>query len=255
MRAMNSFRVACAGFRGPRSRYWRQGLDALELEPEAVRARPATLKSWRAGAPEYASFVPVVDPDVAAARFEGDAALAAWRRTLAAAAALGADTLVLHTRADFRPTRENRDRLAAFLTAHPATDLTVAWRAEGLWESQPDERDALCGALGLIPVVDPLALEREETPLPEGPRVYWRLLGSAGLGVRFGDYDLDRLLELSGEREGGHVVFGAAQMLRDARRLRSLLALQAGGDEAGADDDALDDEEDFTEEDFGDEDE
>jgi uncharacterized protein YecE (DUF72 family) len=251
MRAMNSFRVACAGFRGPRGRYWRQGLDALELEPEAVRARPATLKSWRAGAPEYAAFLPVVDPDVAAARFEGEAADAGWRRTLAAAEGLQADTLLLHTRADFRPTRENRERLAAFLAAHPAPGLTVAWRAEGLWESQPEERDALCERLGILPVVDPLALEREETPLPAGARVFWRLLGSAGLGVRFSDYDLDHLLELCGEREGGYVVFGAPQMLRDARRLRSLLALQIGeAEEEAGDEEDLEDEEGFDEDDF-----
>jgi uncharacterized protein YecE (DUF72 family) len=266
MRAMDRIRVACAGFRGPRSLYWKQGLDAAELEARAVEARPATLHKWLEGTPEGARYVPMVDARVAEARFAGEAADAGWARTVEVAKALGADTVLLHTRAGLRPTRENRDRLVEFFSAERLGGLYVAWRAEGLWESQPDARDEVCGPTGLIPVVDPLALERDEEPIPEGDRIYWRMLGGTGMGTRFGDYDLDRLLELCSGRSAGYVVFAVPQMIRDARRFRSLLALEAEREEDDLDEEededfdeeefeGLQDDEDFEDEDLDDEDE
>ncbi|MCA9539162.1 MAG: hypothetical protein KC620_09775, partial [Myxococcales bacterium] len=71
---------------------------------------------------------------------------------------------------------------------------------------------------------------------PEGPHFYWRLLGRRGMTGRFTDHELDTLLDLSADREGGHVVFTAATMLPDARRF-AVLAGAAPSGSAEADED------------------
>lgn len=234
MRAMDWIRVGCAGFRGSPAKYWAQGLDVRELTPAESHARPRTLRRWREAAPPAARFVPTADPALARARFAGEEARASWARTLQAVEHLEADTVLLPTPADFRPTRENRAALLAFARSARPSGLRLAWRAEGLWETQPEDRDALCAEGDLIPVVDPLHVDEEagET-LPPGEHVYWRLLGGPGMGVRFSDDDLDRLLAACAGRAGGYVIFGAPQMLRDARRFRVLLAAASGEADAG----------------------
>ncbi len=235
---MNAFHVACVGYTGPRRRYW-ASLDTQELTERDLAARSGTLVRWRARAPATARFVPRVDPGLVAAGFRGPAAEQAWATTLAAAETLAADIVLLRTPATFRPTRENRAALAEFFAAARPAGLAVAWWAEGIWEGQPDDRDAVCAAGGLIAVADPLA--DEEDDLPAGDRVYWRVRGGVGMGGRLSDHHLDRLLELAGARRGGDVVFVAPTMMNEARRFGQLLGLAS---DAGDHEDEGDDEDD-----------
>lgn len=239
MAPMNALHVACVGYTGPRRRYW-QAVDTLELTDRDLAAKPATLRRWRSEAPAHARFVVRVDPALVAAGFAGPEADAAWARTREVAALLDADTLLLRTPPSFRPTAANREALRAFFAAHRG-DFTVAWWADGLWESQPEDRDAVCAAAGLLPVADPLADDDEE--LPEGPTVYWRVRGRVGMGGRLSDDDLDRLCGLASERAGGHLVFDAPTMMNDARRFATLQGLDLDvDDDAGDDDEDLDDD-------------
>lgn len=239
--AQPNLSVACLGFRGPVSRYF-QRLTAMELTPAHAEITKRSLQRWRQQAPAQARFVPMMHPDLLAARFEGAQAQLALKRTLRQAALLRADTILFHTPASFRPSAENREQLLRFFSTYKGP--RVAWWADGLWAGMPEERDALCAQAGLIPVVDPLALDDDE-PLPAGEFVYWRLRGKLGMRAQFSDYDLDRLLQLSRGRRG-YVTFTAPEMLRDAGSLLRLLAHE-GGAPAGlegfeGDDDLFDEE-------------
>ena len=230
---MNRIRVACAGFKGALSVYWRE-LDAMELSQAQTDATKGTQIRWRETAPDDVRFVPRVPAEIALVDFRGPVADAWWNRAVDVAKRLTADTMLLRTAPDFRPTTANRRALIDFFGQRRVPGLTVAWRAEGLWDGQPEDRDAVCEEAGLIPVVDPLGIDPDdlEEALPQGERIYWRLLGRPGGGTRFSETDLEDLVALAAERTGGYIVFGTGQMTGDARRLRTLLHLATGGDEA-----------------------
>ena len=226
---MSRVRIACAGFKGHLSVYWRE-LDALELSDDQSRARGPAQRKWRAAAPADARFVPRLAEEIALVDFRGPVAEAWWTRSLTTAERLGADTLLLRTPPDFRPTTANRQAIISFFANRPRPGLSVAWRAEGLWDGQPEDRNAVCAEAGLIPVVDPLGIEPDalETDLPVGAQVYWRLLGRPGGGTRFSESDLAQIMGMLEGRTHGYVVFGAGWMTSDARRLRALLTVNAG---------------------------
>lgn len=228
---MTRIRVGCNGYKGQLSGYWRE-LDALELSDDQSRAKSATQTRWRAAAPEDVRFVPRVPVEIALVDFQGPVAEAWWTRCVTVAQRVGADTIFLKTSADFRPTTVNRRALVDFFAPRRKPGLQVAWRAEGLWDGQPEDRDAVCAEAGLIPVVDPLGMDPDavDEELPAGETVYWRLLGRHGGGTRFSESDLERLVERLQDRTSGYVIFGHGTMMNDARRLRALLTLGGGPD-------------------------
>lgn len=218
------FHVACLGFRGARTRYFKD-LNAWELTPQDLRAKPKTMKRWYAEAPSVSQFVPPVDPGLVEAGFEGPDAEAAWARTVTLAESLGAQYVILRTPASFRPSASHSKALTAFFTGRPGP--TPVWWAEGLWEGQQELRDEICEATGMIPVADPLAAD-EDTPLPTvGDIFYWRVHGRLGMSGRLSDYDLDTLVDLCGDQErSGFVVFTLPAMLGDAKRFAELLGIE-----------------------------
>ena len=233
---MTRIRVGCAGFVGKLSGYFRQ-LDAFALSETGTRSRLPTLKKWGALAPPQARFVCRLPTELSVLGFEGEAAQAAYDRTVVSARAVGATTLWLKTPADFRPTTNHRRALVSFFGGRAETDLRIAWHAQGLWDSQAEDRNAVALEAGLIPVVDPLGLDRDdidEETLPQGDLFYWRLLGRAGGGTRFTVLDFERLVELSSDRGEGFIIFGVSAMLGDARRFRKQLAIERGGEPSGS---------------------
>jgi uncharacterized protein YecE (DUF72 family) len=244
---MSRIRVGCAGWTGRAAAYWK-AFDVLELSEAQSSARAATHRRWRTRSPADIEIIPQLSPDAALAGFQGAVAARAWTDALATVERLGAQTLWVRTPPSFRPSRENRDALTAFFRQERPEGLDIAWRAEGLWDSQPEDRNALCERAGLLPIIDPLALDEEELEdaevFPQGPAVYWRLLGRPGGGTRFSESHFDLLVSLLEGRERGAVIFGAAVMAGDARRFRTLLQLagQAVADEALDDDAEVDGE-------------
>ena len=227
---MSRIRVGCAGWTGRAGAYWK-AFDVLELSEAQTRARGPTQRRWRGRAPSDAEIVPQLLPDAALASFQGPVAEKAWTAALHAVERLGARTLLVRTPTQFRPSRENRDALVEFFARPRPEGLTVVWRAEGLWDGQPEDRNAVCERAGLVPVLDPLALDEDDLMdpevLPPGPFVYWRLLGRPGGGTRFSEMHFDRLAGLLESRTSGIVVFGAAVKAGDARRFRTLLQLDS----------------------------
>lgn len=216
-----NIRVACQGFRGPKAKYF-ETLGAYEMQERAAPRRD-TLRRWRREVPEDACFIVPVPAAVVTAGFAGEAAEAAWDEAARAAELLGADTFLLRTPGSFRPTAANRAALISFFEGRSA-GRRIAWWAEGLWESQPEDRDAVCAAAGLTPVVDPLQLDDDE-PLPGGDFFYWRLMGGHGMG-RFSDYDIDTVMSHAAERHNGVIVFTHPRMRPDALRMAAALALE-----------------------------
>jgi uncharacterized protein YecE (DUF72 family) len=226
---MDGFHVGCAGFSGPRGRYFRW-LDTWELSAREERVTPRTLGKWRATSPEGARFVPRVSGAVADAGFQGPDAEAAWSTTLACCRKLGADVVLLRTDPSFRPSAANRAALREFFGAEGrcADGLRVAWWAEGLWSY--DDHLELCAELGMLPAIDPLGLDDGDDP-PTGGPIYWRLMGRRGLASGFSDHELEILLDRVQACSGGYLVFTAPQMMKDARRFALLVGVDAPGGE------------------------
>ncbi len=219
---MNGLHVGCAGYDGRLDLYFR-ALDTRELGEHEERVSVKTLGRWRSAAPESARFIPRVSASVVASGFLGEEANAGWVHTLATVERLVADTVLLRTRAGFRPTEANREALHSFFTGDRVPEgLTVAWWVEGLWDHE--EHLSLCEELGIVPALDPLVLDDDET-LPPGPLCYWRVLGRRGLGGALSAHELDQLCSHC-EGRVGHVVFGAPQMMRDARRFAAMVGAE-----------------------------
>ena len=215
--------------RGVSGAYW-QRFDCYELREEDLRARPATLRRWARGAAEHAGRFILRLPDLLVEEIlSGQSPGALWAPICEQIEALAPAQLLLRTRAQLRPSEENITALRRLLAERPA-ELPLAWMAEGLWE--PEGIRDLAEELSLTPVVDPLRWdEAEDGPLLTGPegRFYWRLVGQRGFGVRFTDYELDRLSLLAEAQDGsGFVVFAAPQLRRDAQRWRRMIQDELG---------------------------
>ncbi len=236
MEPMNSITTGCRIQTGPNRKYWKH-FGVLEIDARVVATmKDGTADRWREAAPAGARFVPVV----ALSDF-GAESTARWRRAMQIAARLGAETVLLHTSARFRPTAANRKALVRFISAERPAGIAVAWWADGLWEGQPEDRDALCAEADILPAIDPLGLDDDEEP-PPGERIYWRLMGRKGLVPRYTDYEITTLVDLIAERTAGHVIFTTPTMLPDARRFAGFAKAFGGGfDDI---DDDLDDGED-----------
>jgi len=224
----NNLHIAWLGHVGSQAEYWKH-FSTMEVERPPKGLKASTLARWRREAPDARFIVPAF-PELGMSGFVGPEAEAAWQRTLEDVDALQAEVVVVRTLASFRPTQQNRDALQGFFAAHGRKDLKIAWWAEGLWEVLDEDHQAFCEAAGVIPAIDPLALEAEELPPPGSP-FFWRLMGRRGLDARFTDHDLDTLLDLCADREEGYVVFTAAGMLRDARRFVSLARMEYAGED------------------------
>ena len=197
----------------PDPSYWRR-LDAFEIATNSQPHNGRTLNRWRRETPEDKVFTCPIDSAVVIARFKGEEAEAAWARSEQDAKRLDAVMMVLRTPASFRPTAANRAALIEFAQKHQ--ERPIAWWAEGLWADQHEMMAEVCAEAGLVPVVDPLALDDDE-PLPPESLIYWRLLGRRGGSQRFSDHDLDTLTDLAMERRG-IIIFGGAHMAGDATR-------------------------------------
>jgi hypothetical protein len=213
-------RVGCTFARMPAAKVARQ-LDSWEVPGHVLgTVKPKTLRRWRETLPVAFQIIAPVDPGV----LIGPDPEAAWRASLERADLLGAQTLLLQTPASFRPSVANRRLVVDRLAGRISGPRWLAWWGGGLWDGVPEDRAALCDEAGIVPALDPLALDEDagEVP-PPGDRFYWRLMGGAGMSTRFTDYDLDRVLMLAEDRTEGQVVFGSEHMLGPARRLRQLM--------------------------------
>ena len=105
-------------------------------------------------------------------------------------------------------------RNRGFFTANRGA-RNVAWWAEGLWDSQAEPMAV--EAAGLIRVGDPLGVQ-DLDELPDGPAVFWRLMGRRGLRSGFTDYELDMLIDLVFTRQDVTMIFTSPAMHADAIR-------------------------------------
>ena len=193
-----SLKVSCVTGRGIYRDYWRH-LDCYEQSHQELSTRPSKLRQWRSSAATGSQFVARINPDVIPAMFSdqrgiSSASEAEIARSLSRVEALDASILMLHTPSSIRPSAEH-ERAVTTLRARLPEALPLAWRADGLWEDSEQYFD-LCAAHKIIPVIDPLMWD-EEQPLPHGRHAYWKIMGGQGLTPRLGEYDLDKLLDLS----------------------------------------------------------
>jgi uncharacterized protein YecE (DUF72 family) len=133
-----------------------------------------------------------------------------WEWTLAAAQTLGAEAIFLQSPASFRPTPQNRARLAAFVEQVRGADgPPLLWDSQGLWELA--DLAAACRDLGLIPCYDPLL---ETTPLAGD--AYLRVLGRARSHHGLSIDELDRLADAAAASDTPRVALHTPTPFRDA---------------------------------------
>ena len=205
--------------------------------------RDATLRRWRALAPEDFEFTTKAwqvvtheagsptyrrlrSPLSEAERSEAGGfrtspvVLKAWRRTLECAALLRATAILLQCPASFRATDTNIDRLRSFFgTVERPPDVRILWEPRGPWPSEVVER--LCRELSLVHVVDPFV---STTVTPE--QIYFRLHGISGARHVYTEAELERLADMLPAAEGNpaYVLFNNIPRVEDARRFRDVLS-------------------------------
>lgn len=230
--------VGTVGFDGPRQRTLAT-LDAVELQ-DTFRGAPSTRMLRRLRRDAGASFfialrAPQVitgPADVGRKRPQlsylppgawpdhpfdtGELGQAAWGWLVEAAQAVAADAILLQASSRFRPTAANRRRLEAFF-GELATDrpAPLVWDGSGLWSDE--EQAALCGALGLIPCLDPLM----ELP-PAAGRAYLRVMGQSRSEHGLSADRLDLVDEARHDLSWGAVMLNTPRPYRDALALKRL---------------------------------
>lgn len=223
--------------------------DLLEVRPfDTSLPRGQSLRTWRDKVPDDFAFS-VMLPRSVASLAGGEESERALRTALGAAEALRARCLLLCTPPSVRPTRQNRERVAALVERLPRQETLVAWEASGIWEV--DDLAEAAAALGVLPVVDPI-----RDPVPAGPIAYVRVR-TLGSSARLGAGSIERLAERIAEREEAYVVVDGPMAHKVQTALLPALERHAAGgptprifrpapdDELDADeDDDVDDEDD-----------
>lgn len=230
--------VGTVGFDGPRDRTLAT-LDAVELQ-DTFRGAPSARMLRRLRRDAGASFfialrAPQVitgPADVGRKRPQlsylpqdawpdhpfdtGELGQAAWRWLVEAAQAVAANAILLQTSNRFRPTAANRRRLETFF-GKLATDrpAPLVWDGAGLWSDE--EQTALCGALGLIPCLDPLM-----EALPADAQAYLRVMGQSRSEHGLSAERLDLVDEARHDLSWGAVMLNTPGPYRDALALKRL---------------------------------
>jgi uncharacterized protein YecE (DUF72 family) len=190
--------VGTTGLQGKLERY-AQRYDLLEVRPvDSPLPRAAKLESWRSKVPPAFAFS-VVLPDAVARLEPGPAHDEALGEALEAARQLQARSVVLSTPPSVRPTRANRQRIAALTERLPRGGHLLAWQARGMWEAEDVLETAY--QAGWLPVFD-----AAQEALPPGPVAYTRIR-AIGQASRLGADRIARVAEqLAGRREAFVVV-------------------------------------------------
>lgn len=237
-------RVGCCGWAVAQARYL-GALDAVEVQQTFYEPRTeATLRRWRAQAPEAFAFTvkcfQVVTHErtsptyrrlrrrlpegVRVGHFEDNATVrAAWAETLRCARVLRAPIVLVQTPPRFEPTPEHLRRLKSFATWEEHPDVRIAFEPRGpRW--QPALVDELCASLGWLRAGDPFSLP---PPSPaHQATAYFRLHGIEGYGYAYRDDDLERLLEWARRYGDAWVFFNNRTMWADALRMRARVEEQ-----------------------------
>ena len=222
-------------------------LRFAEFAPRLPLPRPGTLASMRAGLPaDYvlalrAPRSAVVSPRGALRESpELDSGLA-WMS--AAADAMQARAVVIHTPSELTPGARSRDLLRAYAARLPrVAGRTYVWSAQGAWE--PEEMHTLCKEIGFCRAFDPL-----ETKSSPGEIAYATL---RALGHRAG-FSLSALADaltrtLAHGPKEAFVSVDAERAFDIARRLQTLAGEAfAEADRAAASGELDDDGEDLDE--------
>jgi hypothetical protein len=178
------------------------------------------LARWREVVPPSFAFS-VVLPRRVADLTPGAEADAALVEALDAARHLAARCLVLATPASVRPTKTNRDRIAALADRLPPDGHVRAWQPAGIWE--PEDVMETAQRSNLLPVFD-----AAQEPLAPGPVVYTRIR-ALGHGMRLGADRLARIARQLADRRAAFVVVDRLI----AQRVRSAVSSLANGDVHG----------------------
>jgi uncharacterized protein YecE (DUF72 family) len=191
--------------------------DLVEVCPvDAAVPKPSTLRRWRKSVPPAFVFS-VVLPKVVGELVPGPALDAALTTSLEVANALEARCVILQTPASVRPTKANKQRLAAVFGRIAREGTVRCWEPAGIWERE--EVIGTAREIGILPVFD----AAREAP-GAGPIVYTRLraLGkSASLSAATAERVADRLRR---RREVFVVVEGAGEATRVKQTLERELA-------------------------------
>lgn len=186
--------------------------DMVELHPiDTSVPRVTTLRKWRKSVPPGFVFS-VVLPRVVGELAAGEPLDDALVSSLEIAAAVEARCVVLQTPASFRPTANNRKKVAALFERVPPEGVVRCWEPTGIWER--DDIIATARAAKVIPVLD----AAREAP-PPGALVYTRLR-ALGKSSSLGTAAIERIADrLRGRREVFVIVEGLG-----AVRIKAALA-------------------------------
>ena len=211
--------VACSGFGGPVSLYWKV-FSGLEIsDTETALPGEGSLRRWQRESIKPFVFTMLAPKQIAADGFvahdpkaSGLAALAPLAKDLAAPA------IVFVASPEFKNTKQNRESISGFLQKYPKTLPIPVLDLRGFSEAEALE---LCGDTRAIPALNPTTSRAAAT----GKLAYFRLHGPSGPKSRYDDDALKRVAKtlLASKAATTIVVFANVDMQANGTTLRRLL--------------------------------
>lgn len=138
-----------------------------------------------------------------------------YDRTINAAGALGAKTLVFVTTPQVGPSRRGREAMERFFKKVDRKGIQFVWEPHGPWEIE--EIEEICQELDLVRSIDPL-----RDPVLEGKVAYARLGPFAAMGRSLADDELERIMDHLDSFDEAYCFFNTERAFRDAQRLREM---------------------------------
>ena len=242
--------VGTCGFSASREKIYSH-LDAVEIQRTFYDPRPPeSFGKYRAEAPEGFRFTvkawmlvthgynkrlwkrlkspPPGHPSVYKPFADVREVWEAWKITIEAAEAIGAEAIVLQTPASFNPIEENVERLENFLSKADRRGFAIVWEPRGEWWN-PENLELLDRISRDYQVSIAGDFLRGRLPTEHSIVAYARLHGLGGVEVnykyRYTDEDLKRLktIILNLKQRPVYVMFNNVYSYYDAVRFKRLL--------------------------------
>ncbi len=212
----------------------RQHCDVAEIAPFfTTKPRKKTLLKWREEGPKTFRFVlpapwALTDPqwrkEKPSSFCEGAQGFTPgkeldfiWESLDKAAGLLRTNTFLFRTPSSFRPTRENREKMASFFQTRERKNYRFVWEPTGLWE--PEEALEFARSLGVTLVQDPLSDSFIESNEPFRYLRVKNLRSGAGIS----EMGFEEIYYAARSAQRCFVLFSSPAPLMDAKRFKTFL--------------------------------
>jgi uncharacterized protein YecE (DUF72 family) len=211
---MTKIYYGCDEIKAGWSRYFDLA-NCFEIRHTVKTPSIKTLNRWRVDSPKGFAFVIHARPELgrhfadASSRGSGEFTpemAEEWAATCDRSHAAAAKAILLQTPAEFSPSQHSRRLIDTFAEHIKASSpkACVIWEPMGIWTRE--ETLSISAKHGLIPVMDPFMMERDEIAF-SGSDACWLLTERAASRRHFDQFDMEQVLDWAGTYDRVFVLF------------------------------------------------